>query len=240
MSFCIKSAPEHYQKKMIQIPEGLDGHISVIDDMLIHGKTQKEHDEREQVVLKKLDEEGANLNPEKCEFSKREVKFAGHVISKDGIRSDPEKIESVQSMTTPQNVGDVRRFLRIVSQLGRFIPHMAEKTKPLRDLLSKKSQPHWGQAQQESLNKLKDEVTSTPVLAHYDPQKATILSADASSFGLGATLLQEQDNKEKKPVAYTSRFMTNTEQDMPQSKRKRLQLPVHMRSSMITSWARIS
>ena len=117
MPFGIKSAPEHYQKKMIQILDGLDGHFSIIDDMLIHGKTQKEHDERLRAVLKKLDEAGATLNPEKCEFSKREVKFAGHVISEDSVRSDPEKIESVQGMTTPQNVSDVRQFLEMVNQL---------------------------------------------------------------------------------------------------------------------------
>ena len=61
------------------------------------------------------------------------------MISEDGIRSDPEKIESVEDMTTPQNVSDVRWFLRMVNQLGRFIPHLAEKTKPLRDLLGKKN-----------------------------------------------------------------------------------------------------
>ena len=80
MPFGIKSAPEHYQKKMTQILEGLDGHISIIYDMLIHGKTQKEHDDRVRAVLKKFDVAGATVNPEKCEFSKREVKFAGHVI----------------------------------------------------------------------------------------------------------------------------------------------------------------
>ena len=53
---------------MTQILEGLDDHISIIYDMLIHGKTQKEHDERVRAVLKKLDEGGATLNPEKCEF----------------------------------------------------------------------------------------------------------------------------------------------------------------------------
>ena len=144
------------------------------------------------------------------------------MISEDGIRSDPEKIESVEDMITPQNVSDVRRFLRMVNQLGRFIPHLAEKTKPLRDLLSKKNQFHWGQAQQESFNKLKDELISTPVLAHYDPQKATIVSDDASSFGLGAVLLQEQDNKENKPVAYASRSMTSTEQRYAQNEKEAL------------------
>ena len=71
MPFGIKSAPEHYQKKITQILEGLDGHISIIDDMLTHGKTQKEHDERVRAVLKKLDEAGTTLNPENCECSER-------------------------------------------------------------------------------------------------------------------------------------------------------------------------
>ena len=220
MLFGIKSAPEHYQEKMTQILEGLDDHISIIYDVLIHDKTQKEHDERVRAVLKKLDEGGAT----------------------HGIRSDPEKIESVEDMTTPQNVSDVRRFLRTVNQLGRFISHLAEKTKPLRDLLSKKNQFHWGQAQQESFNKLKDELISTPVLAHYDPQKATIVSDDASSFSRGAVILQEEDNKENKPVCYLRVKIHDQyrKKYAPKLKRRRLQLPGHVRSLMITSWARIS
>ena len=140
MPFGIMSAPEHYQKKITQILEGLDGHISIIDDMLIHGKTQKEHDERVRAVLKKLDDAGTTLNPENCECFKRKVKFAGHVISEDGmIKTDPEKVESVQGTATPQNVSDLPRFLGMVNQLGRFLPYLTGETKPLRDLLSRKN-----------------------------------------------------------------------------------------------------
>ena len=81
---------------------------------------------------------------------------------------------------------------------------------------------HWGQAQQGSFNKLKDELSSTPVLANYDPQNVTMLSANASSLGLGAVLVQEQDNKEKKPVAYASRSMTSTEQRYAQIEKEAL------------------
>ena len=81
---------------------------------------------------------------------------------------------------------------------------------------------HWEQAQQESFNNLKDELNSTPVVAHYDPQNVTMLSANASSLGLGAELVQEQDNKEKKPVAYASRSMTSTEQRYAQIEKEAL------------------
>ena len=112
---------------MSQILEGSEGHISIIDDMLVHGKTQEEHDRRLKAVLKKLDGAGATLNAEKYEFSKKKVKFAGYVLNEEGIKSDPEKTESIQDMDTPQNVSDVRRFLGMVNQLGKFVPHLAEK-----------------------------------------------------------------------------------------------------------------
>lgn len=74
------STQEHYQKKMNQILEGIEGQISSIDDVFIHGKTQAEHDRRLKDVLKKLESAGATLNAEKCAFSRREVKFAGYVL----------------------------------------------------------------------------------------------------------------------------------------------------------------
>ena len=80
---------------MSQILVGSEGYISIIDDMLIDGKTQGEHDCRLKVVLKRLDRARATLNAEKCEFSKKEVKFSGYILNEEGIKSDPEKTESI-------------------------------------------------------------------------------------------------------------------------------------------------
>ena len=144
MPFGVKSAPEHYQKRMSQELEGLDGVVSLLDDVLIHGKDQAEHDARLHAALKRLETAQITLNEDKCEFSKQEIQFAGYIINEQGIKSDPEKTEAVKQMDTPQNVGDIRRFLGMVNQLGKFIPHLANKTKPLRDLLSKKNHFFYG------------------------------------------------------------------------------------------------
>lgn len=101
MPFGIKTAPEHFERKMQCILEGVNGSVSLIDDILIHGKTQEEHDLRLHTTLQRLEEAGITLNADKCEFSKPEVKFAGYIVNGNGIMSDPEKVKAIKEMPTP-------------------------------------------------------------------------------------------------------------------------------------------
>ncbi|KAF7645595.1 hypothetical protein LDENG_00201440 [Lucifuga dentata] len=160
---------------------------------------------------------------EKCEFAKREVKFLGHIVSAEGMRLDPEKLRAVQDMAEPTDVSGVCSFLGMVHQLGKFIPNLADKVKALRDLLSKKNTWCWGCDQVKAFHNLKQELSSATVLVLYDSNKDLRISADASSYGLGAMMLQKQDDTWL-PVAYASRSLSSTEQRYTQVEKEALAL----------------
>jgi hypothetical protein len=211
LPFGICSAPEHFQKQMNRILDGEEGVLCHIDDVLIFGRSQEEHDTRLHQALKKIQDAGVTLNKDKCEFSQHRITFLGHVIDKNGISQDPKKTAAITEMPQPTNTKELRRFLGMVNQLSRFTPHVAELSKPLRDLLSSKKVWLWSSAQEQAFQNLKDELTKPSVLAMYDPEAETKVSADASTYGIGAVLLQKSSNDHWKPVSYASRAMTETE-----------------------------
>ena len=98
-------------------------------DILVHGRTQKEHDGQLTHVLKRLEAAGLTLNEEKCLFSQTEVKFLCHIINGSGVRPDPDKVIAVQKVKAPAGITELRRFLRMVNQHACFSPQLAE-TKP--------------------------------------------------------------------------------------------------------------
>ncbi len=128
--------------------------VCLIDDVLFHGKTQEEHDERLYVVLRRLQESGLTLNREKCIFSSSEVKFLCQILSEAGIRPDPEKVAAIQKLQDPNNVHELCRFLGMVNHLTKFTPNLADMTKSLRDLLSKESHWCWGEPQKTAFQEI--------------------------------------------------------------------------------------
>ena len=129
LPFGITSAPEYFQKGMSEILSGLDGTVCMMDDVLVYGKCQEEHDHRLTAVLERLQQAKVTLNKDKCKFSVKSVRFLGHIIDNSGIHPDPQKLEAIQRPSLFQT------FLGMANQLGKFLPSLAEISKPLRDLL---------------------------------------------------------------------------------------------------------
>ena len=101
LPFGISSAPEHLQRRMSELLLGLQGVQCQMDDILVFGRDQAEHNARLEAVLRRIEEAGVTLNPEKCEFSKDKLTFLGHVINSNGIQADPEKTEAIRNMLPP-------------------------------------------------------------------------------------------------------------------------------------------
>ena len=130
LPFGISSAPEHFQRRMSEILVDLPGVVCQMDDILVFGKTQSEHDQHLEAVLRHIEEANVTLSPQKCEFSKTKLTFLGHVIDAGGIRADPEKTKAIVDMSPPTSLSELRRFLGMANQLGKFTPNLAELTQP--------------------------------------------------------------------------------------------------------------
>ena len=146
-------------------------------------KSRSAHDQTLRKVLNRIRANGLKLNKSKCVFSVPELTFLGHVISKDGIKVDPKKVEAVSNMALPTNKVELQRFLVMINYLGKFIPNLSEVTYPLRILLEKDNEFKIQQPQIDTINKLKSAITSAPIFQFFNPNASTRLRTDASSEG---------------------------------------------------------
>ena len=181
-----------------------------MDDILIHGTDNAAHDTKLTAALRKIKDSDLKLNKEKCLSRQRELRFLGHTIGTNGVKPDPAKTKAICEFKPPTNVTELRQFLGMVNYLRRSLPNLSQVTQPLNELLQSDHAWIWDSAQQEAFVEVKDLITSTPVLAFYELGKPTLVSADASSFGMGSVIVQQHDS-EWKPVAFCSCTLSEAE-----------------------------
>ena len=153
-------------------------------------------------------------------FLVREAVFIGHVITTDGLQPNPVTVQAIVNMPTPKDKQGVRRFLGTINYLSKFCPLLSTVTQPLRNLSKDDVQFLWSAKQQHAFDATKALATSAPCLTYYDVTAPVILQVDASDYGLGAALLQPSKHQDSctldesclQPVAYSSKFLTPTEQ----------------------------
>jgi len=200
-----------------------EGIIFYLDDILLYSKTIPEMIQRLHLVFQKLQQHGLKLKPQKCQFFKDEVSFLGHVISAQGIQTDPDKIRAVQEFKCPTTDKTLRQFLGLTSYFRRFIKNFALIASPLHNLLrgpkckkkSLTSQEKWPEKWSEecevAFRTLKSKLINAPLLKYPDFNKSFYLETDASLVGYGAILFQ-MEGKQKSVIAYASRKLKIAEQ----------------------------
>lgn len=140
-------------------------------------------------VLNTLSSSKFVTNPKKCSFGKSHIEYLGHVISKDGVAADPNKVTSVKNWPLPHNVKGVRGFLGLTVYYRKFIRGYGKIAKPLTDL-TKKDGFSWTQEATETFELLKKALITAPVLALPGFNQIFEIESDASGRGLGAILMQ--------------------------------------------------
>ena len=153
----------------------------------------------------------------------KEICFLGHKISERGIEADPRKVTAIINMPNPKSVKELQRFLRITNYVSKFIPSYSEITAPLRLLLGKGTVWYFDEPQETAIKELKSRITSNNVLKLYDQSLPIRVSCDASTIGLGA-VLEQKDNKQWHPIAYSSRSLTSSEKNYSQIDREVLSI----------------
>ncbi|XP_060070509.1 uncharacterized protein K02A2.6-like [Ylistrum balloti] len=206
LPFGISSAPEIFHRTIHLLYENMRGVDTSMDDIIVWGVDQADHDRNLRNVLDKTREAGLKLQREKCEISVPELTFLGDRVTKNGVKPDLEKVKAIQDMENPKCKNDIQHFLGMINYLARFIRDLSTHTALLRGVLDKKNCWEWTDVHQKSFENLKEIVSNSPVLQYYDPTKLIRISADASQKGL-----LQKHNTEWLPVAYASRALTDTE-----------------------------
>ena len=212
MPFGLTNAPAAFMDLMNRVFRPyVDQFVVVfIDDILVYSKDRESHDTHLRVVLEILRKEQLYAKLSKCEFWLTEVSFLGHIVSKEGIRVDPKKIEVVVEWKPPRNVTEVRSFLGLAGYYRRFVKGFSMIATPMTRLLQKNVKYEWSEKCQGSFEKLKAFLIEAPVLTQPTCGKEYVIYSDASLNGLGCVLMQEG-----KVVAYASRQLKPHEKNYP-------------------------
>ncbi|KAL5482287.1 hypothetical protein EMCRGX_G022596 [Ephydatia muelleri] len=182
------------------------------DDIIVIGSTFSEHLKHLAAVLTHLRQSGLKLNPTKCKLCQQQVMFLGHIVSTQGISTDPEKVEVIAKWPTPQSKRDVQQFLGLANYYRRFIKDFGVIAKPLNRLTEKNTTFEWSTTCQRAFENLRNCLVEPPVLAYPNYTRDFLLDTDASNCGIGAVLSQVDDSGAKRVICYASRSLSRQEQ----------------------------
>ncbi|KAF4474222.1 Transposon Tf2-9 polyprotein [Colletotrichum fructicola Nara gc5] len=217
--FGLTGAPATFQRYINGVlREYLDDFATAyMDDVLIYSNgSRQDHEAKVKLVLRKLALAGLRLDPHKCAFSVKTVKYLGFIITAGvGISCDPEKLKAIKEWAAPKTVKGVRSFLGFANYYRIFIPAYSEIAGPLISLTKKGVLFHWGKEQEVAFQELKRIFAAKPILHQLDPERTTYVEADCSGFALGGVLSQEDEHGRRHAVAYHSQRLNAAQFNYP-------------------------
>ncbi|XP_041787294.1 uncharacterized protein K02A2.6-like [Anopheles merus] len=220
----VKSAPGVFQRVVDGMIADIPGVRSFIDDVIVFGKDISSHATSLNLLFQRLKEYGFHVKAEKCHFFQSQLGYLGHIVDKQGIRPDPEKVKAIAALPPPTNVPELRSYLGAVNFYGRFVRNIHELRHPMDQLLKKDVKWQWTPACQQAFDQFKRTLQSNLLLMHYDPKLPIIVAADASSTGIGAVIFHQFPDGSMKAVQHASRTLAPAELNYGQPEKEALAL----------------
>ena len=212
LPFGLTNAPSVFSLLMQTVLAGLeDFAIPYLDDVIIFSQSEEEHRAHLQAVFDRLRQHHLKIKLKKCKFYQVETEYLGFIVSRDGIKPNPEKVEAIRQMSPPSNVKEVRSFIGLTSYYRRFIPNFSKIAEPILDLTKKYARFGWSPECQKAFEYIKDSLTVIPLLAYPDTSKPYTLYTDASDSCIGACLTQISDDGIEKPIYFLSHRLSKTQ-----------------------------
>jgi hypothetical protein len=222
LSFGLCNAPATFCRLIDVVLSGLNWKecMVYVDDIVVFSKTWEQHLRSLRAIMDRLRAAGLKLHAKKCELARNEIKYLGHVVNGEGIKPDPKKVAALTSLSVPRTVKEVQQFLGLLGYYRKFVRGFAERASPLYSLLKKGVPFQWTEAHQQAFMDLKDALSENALLHLPDLNRPFVLKTDASGFAISAILIQFDEEKRERPVAYASRRLSAAERKWSASERE--------------------
>lgn len=212
MAMGLKNSPSTFQRVMDNVLRGLQNEICLVylDDIIVFSTSLQEHMTNLEKVFNRLRESNFKIQMDKSEFLQLETAYLGHIISREGIKPNPDKIAAIQKYPLPKTNKEIKQFLGLLGYYRKFIPDFARITKPMTKCLKKSKKITLDSEYVDCFEKCKKLLTNDPILQYPDFRKDFVLTTDASNVALGAVLSQGPIGSDK-PICYASRTLNDSE-----------------------------
>ena len=221
LNFGANASAEKFQHTLQEQLKGINGIKNIAKDIIVYGKTRKEHNIALEACLKRLQESGFTLNKEKCNSLNTKSTFFGQAFSKEGTCPDPRRVQDVTDISVPKIVSEIHSFFGMANHSSKYINDFATIVAPLRDVTKQNVPFDWKKKHQEAFERLKIALTTPSVMARFDKNSDTFITVDASPVGISEIISQQANGQQEvRVISYANRALSDVERRYSQTEKE--------------------